>query len=164
MKTRQNIARPLTLVAVLARANGEHIRKETIMSRFMLRAATSALALALAQAASAQTTGSVVQWGNAAEWDLPSPNENFTAVATGFSHELGLRVDGSIATWGRDYYGETDVPKPNKHFVAVAAAFRHSLGLKRDGSIVAWGLNDEGQLDVPAPNSGFVARSEEHTV
>jgi PKD repeat protein len=114
----------------------------------------------VAQAASAQTGGSVVQWGNAAEWDYLTPNENFTAVATGFSHELGLRVDGSICTWGRDMgYGELDLPKPNKHFVAIAAEHRHNLGLKSNGSIVAWGNNYDGQCDVPEPNSGFVAIS-----
>jgi PKD repeat protein len=111
----------------------------------------------VAQAALAQTTGSVVQWGNATEWDLPTPNENFTAIAAGWTHGLGLRENGSIGTWGRNYHGELDVPKPNRHFVAVAADYRHSLGLKSNGSIVAWGNNDFGQCDVPEPNSGSVA-------
>jgi hypothetical protein len=110
----------------------------------------------VAQAASAQTTGSIVQWGNVI-YDLPTPNENFTAIAQGWFHGLGLSENSSIATWGRNTYGECDVPNPNRHFVAVAANYRHSLGLKNDGSIVAWGFNEYGQCDVPEPNGDFVA-------
>jgi hypothetical protein len=130
--------------------------------------------------------GSVIGWGSesAASFTIPDPNSDFVSVAVAgtvlqeggrakgdeepsgslvFSG-LGLRSDGSIATWG---IGPGGPPAPNTGFVAVATGGgnrsyaldplgNHSLGLKRDGSIVAWGDNFFGQCNVPAPNTGFV--------
>ena len=79
------------------------------------------------------------------------------AVAAGYWHSLGLKVDGSIVAWGGNSSGQCDVPPPNTDFVAVAAGGYHSLGLKGDGSIVAWGDNYSGQFDVPEPNTEFAA-------
>jgi len=98
----------------------------------------------------------------------PTPNAGFASIAAGgwaysggflmgYTHCLGLKVDGSVVGWGDGYYGELSAPPPNTGFIAVASGSEHSLGLKADGSIVGWGANFSGQLDVPAPNSGFVA-------
>jgi hypothetical protein len=64
---------------------------------------------------------------------------------------MGLKSDGSIATWGSNEFGQLDVPPPNAGFVAIAAGFGHNVGLKADGSIVAWGRDNWGQHDVPLP-------------
>ena len=103
--------------------------------------------------------GEVVAWGwnNHGQCTVPSPNEDFIAVAAGEFHSLGLKADGSIVAWGNNNSGQCDVPEPNEGFIAVAAFGSHSLGLKVDGSIVAWGDNTLGQCDVPEPNEGFIA-------
>jgi hypothetical protein len=89
--------------------------------------------------------------------DIPSPNADFIAVAAGELHSLGLKVDGSIAAWGWNYFGQCNIPSPNADFIAVAAGGLHNLGLKVDGSIVAWGRNKYGQCNIPSPNANFIS-------
>jgi hypothetical protein len=88
---------------------------------------------------------------------VPAPNAEFTAIAAGAGHGLGLKADGTIVAWGDNAYGQCAVPAPNAGFVALSAGYYGSAGLKADGSIVAWGWNGYGQCDVPAPNADFVA-------
>ena len=118
-------------------------------------------ALVLPAGAVTQRSGEVVGWGSNAwgQCNVPSPNIGFVAIASGYSHSLGLKEDGSIVAWGDNYFGQCSVPSPNTGFVAIAAGHNHSLGLKADGSIVAWGDNYYGQCNVPSPNTGFVAIS-----
>ncbi len=82
---------------------------------------------------------------------------NWTMVAAGSGHSVGLRSDGSIWAWGINWYGQlgngsnTDRSSPvqmgsGKDWVAVSAGESHTLGLKRDGTLWAWGRNYEGQL------------------
>jgi len=100
-------------------------------------------------------SGKIIGWGGQVVGvDLSS---GFTSVAAGWYHSLGLKQDGSIRAWGRNYEGQCNVPSPNTGFMAVAAGYSHSLGLKQDGSIVAWGYNWYGQCNVPLPNTGFVS-------
>jgi alpha-tubulin suppressor-like RCC1 family protein len=102
---------------------------------------------------------SIVAWGRNyyGQCNVPSPNSGFIAVAGGYWHSLGLKLNGSIVAWGYNGYGECNVPSPNSGFIAVAGGGHHSLGLKSDGSIVAWGYNGYGECNVPSPNSGFIA-------
>ncbi|MBN8457580.1 MAG: RCC1 repeat-containing protein [Verrucomicrobia bacterium] len=87
------------------------------------------------------------------------------AVATGGYHSLALCSDGTVAAWGRNYYGRlgdntsTDRSVPvavstaagvsalsGKTVSAVAAGLSHSLALCTDGTVAAWGYNGSGQL------------------
>lgn len=101
----------------------------------------------------------MVTWGrnDYGQCTVPPPNAEFTAVAGGNNHSLGLKADGSIVAWGWNDWGQVDVPSPNAGFTAISGANINSLGLRSDGSIVVWGDNRMGQCDVPLPNSGFVA-------
>ncbi|MCK4873792.1 MAG: hypothetical protein KAS72_13810, partial [Phycisphaerales bacterium] len=65
--------------------------------------------------------GSIVAWGYNYEGpcDVPEPNTDFTAVAGGMLHSLGLKSDGSIVAWGWNLFGQCDVPEPNTDFTAV---------------------------------------------
>ncbi len=110
--------------------------------------------------------GTIVAWGSNSNGQcaVPSPNTDFTAIAAGAVHSLGLKTDGSIVAWGSNldesgnyYSGQCVVPNPNTDFVAISAGREHSLGLKTDGSIVAWGSNRFGQCTVPSPNTDFIA-------
>jgi alpha-tubulin suppressor-like RCC1 family protein len=80
-----------------------------------------------------------------------------TAVATGSSHSLALKRDGSVWAWGGNEHGElgdgttvtrqTPIQVPGlSGIVAIAAGGWHSLALQGDGSVWAWGRNDAGQL------------------
>jgi alpha-tubulin suppressor-like RCC1 family protein len=105
---------------------------------------------------------SIVVWGQTQySPSVPPLNSGFVTIAAGWSHNVALRSDGSIAAWlvNSDAYswGQSDVPEPNNGFVAVSAGGLHSLGLKSDGSIIAWGYNENGRCTVPTPNIGFVA-------
>jgi len=79
------------------------------------------------------------------------------AIAAGDKHSAAVRSDGSVWTWGHNFYGElgdgstTDRRVPVQvpgltQAVAVAAGDMHTLALKSDGSAWAWGDNGYGQL------------------
>ncbi|HOP80659.1 MAG TPA: hypothetical protein PLZ21_08870, partial [Armatimonadota bacterium] len=89
--------------------------------------------------------------------NVPSPNSDFTAVAAGYDHSLGLKANGTIVAWGNNQYGQRNIPLPNADFTAITAGNYHSLALRSNGSIAAWGDNTYGQCNVPHPNSGFIA-------
>ncbi len=96
-------------------------------------------------------------WNDYGQCNVPSPNEDFIAVAGGYGHSLGLKSDSTIVAWGNNGYSQCNVPSPNEDFIAVAGGDNHSLGLKSDGTIVAWGENGRGQCNVPSPNEDFIA-------
>jgi hypothetical protein len=100
-----------------------------------------------------------VGWGRSKDGQLnvPAPNADFTAIAGGGWHSVGLKSDGSVVVWGSNSVGQLNVPVPNANFIAIAAGRQHNLGLKSDGSIVGWGDDNYGQVDVPAPNANFIA-------
>jgi hypothetical protein len=110
----------------------------------------------------------VVAWGlnNYGQCDVPAPNSDYVAIASGQWHSLGLKSDGTIIAWGLNWAGQCDVPAPNEDFVAVAGGGASSLGLKSDGSIVAWGWNEYGQCDVPEPphNASRIAAGGYHSL
>lgn len=90
-----------------------------------------------------------------------SSNDDFTAVAVGGSHCLGLRSDGSVVTW--DLCTGNEIGDADGNYIDIAAGAVHSLALREDGVIDAWGSNDYGQCNVPNltgpndPNIRFIA-------
>ena len=77
--------------------------------------------------------------------------------AAGDSHNLVVKSDGTVWSWGHNYAGQlgngrmTARRTPGQVLnlagvVAVAAGQGHSLALKSDGTLWAWGWNDYGQL------------------
>jgi alpha-tubulin suppressor-like RCC1 family protein len=78
-------------------------------------------------------------------------------VVAGYGHTAALRADGTLWTWGHNYYGELGItgapsrassPQPidtNVTWTAVAAAF-HTAAVRADGTLWTWGKNDFGQL------------------
>jgi Regulator of chromosome condensation (RCC1) repeat len=82
---------------------------------------------------------------------------NAVAIASGPTHALALKKDGTVVGWGTDSYGAANVPAGLSNVIAIAATEHESLALKRDGMVVAWGVDYSHQLSVPAGLSNVVA-------
>ncbi len=76
-------------------------------------------------------------------------------LATGYSHSLALKPDGSLWAWGSNGIGQlgdgTTTQRSKRVQVltgvaAVAAGWFHTLAIKTDGSLWAWGSNGSGEL------------------
>ena len=79
---------------------------------------------------------------------MPSPNIDFTSIAAGVYHSVGLKQDGSVVAWGDYFLGQgTFVPSPNTDFTAIAAGGHYSLGLQVCLFDMAGDLNDDGKVD-----------------
>ena len=76
--------------------------------------------------------------------------DGITAIASGHSHTIALRNDGTVWTWGYNAYGQlgdgtnTNRPLPVQvpgmtGVTAIAAGIYHTLVLKNDGTVWAWG-------------------------
>ncbi len=131
--------------------------------------------------------GSVVCWGNADGGrlgtdstdtagdrlhrldDLPA---NASAVVAGVEHSCALLVDGSIACWGGNRFGQLGDGSTTSHArpklvtglqtgaVEIAAGDHFTCARLADGSVSCWGWNDTGQLGVgsfdgPSEPQGF---------
>ena len=79
------------------------------------------------------------------------------AVAVGFEHDVGLKIDGSVWSWGLGTSGQlgdqtaTSKSSPvsvagNHSFIKITCGYTSTYGLKLDGSVWAWGDNTYGQL------------------
>jgi alpha-tubulin suppressor-like RCC1 family protein len=79
--------------------------------------------------------------------------------AHGTGHSLALKSDGTVWSWGFNYYGQLGYgtqdssvhPTPARvpgldKVIAISAGEDDSLALKSDGTVWAWGLDDYGQL------------------
>jgi alpha-tubulin suppressor-like RCC1 family protein len=82
-----------------------------------------------------------------------------SAVACGSQHNLALKIDGTVASWGSNNYGalgdrmnsgwSSAVPVAVyglSGITAVAAGPNYGLALKSDRTVWAWGQNNFGQL------------------
>ena len=81
------------------------------------------------------------------KWDFTNlEGNNYTQVAAGYNHVLGLRSDGTISTWGvNNDFGQLAKPTDNG-YVSVSAGYMNSGAVKSDGSVYTWGLDLYGGL------------------
>ncbi|MFH0796212.1 MAG: choice-of-anchor D domain-containing protein [Candidatus Omnitrophota bacterium] len=86
------------------------------------------------------------------------------AIAGGGDHTIALKDDGTVWTWGWDFYGQLgdgtesdsiNTPVQVKgaggidyltNITAIAGGADHTMALKDDGTVWTWGGNDCGQL------------------
>ena len=93
----------------------------------------------------------------------PLEGKVVVAASAGYSHNLVLCSDGTLAAWGYNNEGElgnntTDdsllpvavttagTPLAGKSVVAIGAGSMHCLALCSDGTLAAWGTNSHGEL------------------
>lgn len=78
-------------------------------------------------------------------------------VSAGGLHSVALKDDGTVWTWGGNFYGEigngTDqyclepyMVEGLEDIIAIDAGNNHTVALKKDGTVWVWGKNDCGQL------------------
>ncbi len=84
--------------------------------------------------------------------------EGVVKIAVGFEHNLALKSDGNVFSWGDNFYGElgimqnlTSAPLPIQVLSLsdvrdVAAGSYHSVAARNDGTVWAAGFNNNGQL------------------
>ncbi|HQN77039.1 MAG TPA: hypothetical protein PLP45_01970 [Syntrophales bacterium] len=85
------------------------------------------------------------------------------AVAAGEYHTAALKADGTVWTWGCNYFGQLGDNTTNDRctpvqvlgpggsefltgVTAITAGNNHTVALKDDGTVWAWGCNDFGRL------------------
>jgi alpha-tubulin suppressor-like RCC1 family protein len=86
-----------------------------------------------------------------------------SAMAAGATHSLALRTDGSLWTFGSNYFGELgtttnagtaiSIATPTQVMTgvsAIAAGYGRSLALKGDGSLWRFGYNGSSQPPIPS--------------
>lgn len=99
--------------------------------------------------------------------DPPPPTSyltGVTAIAAGREHSAAVLSDGTVRTWGRNWFGQLgdgtarqrtepgrviDPSDPTGYLtevVEIAAGTYHTVGRKEDRTLRAWGLNDAGQI------------------
>src|SRR5688572_29030358 len=81
---------------------------------------------------------------------------NVTQVASGLTHTLALRSDGTVWAFGDNTDGNigdgtttrriVPVRVPGVSGIVAIGAGRHSAALRNDGTVLAWGANGYGQM------------------
>lgn len=81
---------------------------------------------------------------------------NVVALSGGYDDGMALKSDGTVWTWGCNYYCYFNAPglgslapvqvSALSGAIAISAGFDHSAVLLGDGSLAAWGSNSWGQL------------------
>jgi alpha-tubulin suppressor-like RCC1 family protein len=80
-------------------------------------------------------------------------------IAAGGVHSVALKDDGTVWTWGGNFFGEIGnnsdqyCLQPYKvegveDIIAIDAGSNHTVALKRDGTVWIWGKNEYGQLGI----------------
>jgi alpha-tubulin suppressor-like RCC1 family protein len=138
------------------------------------RAARRVLATNVYRSMAVSPSGEVWVWGNGSGRDLGTWPEIqmgtglpvrmprmagavSAATSSGGGHSLLLLGDGTVESWGLNYYGQLGDGTTSQRMerakvlgltegVAITAGDSHSVAVRRDGSVWAWGNNFSGQL------------------
>jgi len=91
------------------------------------------------------STFTQIGWGTS-DWSM---------VASGIAHSIARKTNGTIWTWGNNFYGALGrngnelSPAPvgtTSDWSLITAGGYHTAAIKTDGSLWVWGQNERGQL------------------
>jgi alpha-tubulin suppressor-like RCC1 family protein len=83
--------------------------------------------------------------------------DNIVAIAAGLSHNLALKADGTVWTWGANTSGQLGLGDISTRFspqqvpglsgmISIGGGQYHSAAVKSDGTVWVWGNNGAGEL------------------
>jgi alpha-tubulin suppressor-like RCC1 family protein len=131
--------------------------------------------------AAIKTDGTLWTWGRNYDGQLGTNNTtdrstpvttfaggtNWKQVSGGYGHTAAIKTDGTLWTWGRNYYGQLgDGTSYNTrstpittfaggtNWKQVAGGYGHTAAIKTDGTLWTWGSNYDGQLGNNTSNAG----------
>ena len=118
-----------------------------------------------------KTDGTLWSWGYGSEGRLGLGNDstnrnipiqvgtdtNWQSVSSGGSHTLALKTDGTLWSWGNNFYGQLGLGDTTNRYApiqvgadtnwqSVSGGSWHALAIKSNGDLWLWGKNDFGQL------------------
>ncbi|MDH4246186.1 MAG: Ig-like domain-containing protein [Deltaproteobacteria bacterium] len=94
-----------------------------------------------------------------------TPQIRWSKVSNGSDFTVGLKNDGTLWSWGYNYYGSLGVGATpaftatpiqigvDTNWVSISSGHSHTLALKTDGTLWVWGSHAYGQLGVGALGS-----------
>lgn len=109
-------------------------------------------------------SGSTGALGNNSTTDRSSPSQvitnanNWKMISCGYYHTGGIKVDGSLWTWGTNLNGRlgnnnflnTSSPaqtaSATNDWASISCGFIGTAAIKTDGTLWCWGSNNSGQL------------------
>jgi hypothetical protein len=65
---------------------------------------------------------------------VPTNINNVVGLTAGGDHSLALLADGTVVSWGADYFGQASVPPSATNVLALSAGGAHSLALAGNGT------------------------------
>ena len=101
----------------------------------------------------------IVGWGEDAHYqtEIPVGITNAVMVAGGYFQGLALLSDGTLRSWGDNFY--TSSPTNITGVAMIAGGWNHNLALQTNGVVTVWGYNFYGELNMPFPITNGVVIS-----